>query len=137
MAAVLRSSPADPLRKGRYAPRRVRLTSSLEPRAARAVNQPTRSPMWNDMNPMDEAVLERLKTEIADLLGVDESMIVPEARFVTDLGADSLDCVELLIIVETNFGCQISDEEAENMITFGDLVELVEKKAGRKSDPRN
>jgi acyl carrier protein len=84
---------------------------------------------------MDDSFLPALKTEIADLLGVDESLIVPDARFIADLDADSLDCVELLIIVETKFDCQISDEEAEKMITFGDLIALVQKKTRGKPNP--
>jgi acyl carrier protein len=67
-----------------------------------------------------------VKAIIVDLLGVDESRIVPEARFREDLEADSLDLVELIMAFEDKFGGEISDEDAQNITTVGEAVKYVE-----------
>ena len=66
--------------------------------------------------------LERVKKIIVDLLGVDESKVVPAARFREDLEADSLDLVELIMEFEEEFGGEISDEEAKKITTVGEAV---------------
>jgi len=66
--------------------------------------------------------LERVKKIIVDLLGVDESKVVPTARFREDLEADSLDLVELIMEFEEEFGGEISDEEAQKITTVGEAV---------------
>lgn len=65
---------------------------------------------------------ERVKQVIVDQLGVDESAVTMEASFVEDLGADSLDIVELIMGLETEFDIEIPDEEAEKISTVGDAV---------------
>ena len=65
---------------------------------------------------------DRVKQVIVDQLGVDESAVTMEASFVEDLGADSLDIVELIMGLETEFDIEIPDEEAENISTVGDAV---------------
>jgi len=71
-------------------------------------------------------VFERVKKIIVEQLGVDESKVVPEARFREDLGADSLDLVELIMAFEEEFGGQISDEEAQGIKTVGEAVAYLE-----------
>ena len=67
-----------------------------------------------------------VKAIIVDLLGVDESKIVPEARIREDLEADSLDLVELIMAFEDKFGGEISDEDAQKITTVGEAVKYVE-----------
>jgi acyl carrier protein len=69
---------------------------------------------------------EEIKSIIVDLLGVDGSKVVPEARFREDLEADSLDLVELIMAFEDKFGGEISDEDAQKIVTVGDAVKYVE-----------
>lgn len=73
-------------------------------------------------------VLDRITKVIVDRLGVDESEVKPEARFKEDLGADSLDVVELVMQLEDEFETEISDEEAEKIQTIGDAVEFIQKR---------
>ena len=73
---------------------------------------------------------ERLKKIIVEQLGVDEAEVKPEASFVEDLNADSLDLVELIMSLEEEFGVEISDEEAEKIKTVGDAMEYIEEKTG-------
>ena len=73
-------------------------------------------------------VLERVTKVIVDRLGVDESEIKMEASFRDDLGADSLDVVELVMELEDEFEMEISDDEAEKIATVGDAVSHIEKK---------
>lgn len=70
---------------------------------------------------------ERVKAIIIDLLGVDESRVVPEARFREDLEADSLDLVELIMAIEEEFDGEISDEEAQKITTVGDAAAHIEQ----------
>lgn len=72
--------------------------------------------------------LEEVKGIIVDLLGVDESKIVPEARFREDLEADSLDLVELIMAFEDKFGGEISDEDAQKITTVGEAVKYIEER---------
>jgi len=68
-----------------------------------------------------------VKAIIVDKLGVDESEVVPEASFTNDLGADSLDTVELIMEFEKEFDIQIPDDQAENIITVGQAIEFIDK----------
>ena len=72
------------------------------------------------------STFDKIKEVIIDKLGVDESAITEEAHFVNDLGADSLDTVELIMEFEKEFDIQIPDEQAENIITVGQAIEFIE-----------
>ena len=63
-----------------------------------------------------------------DHLGVDEAKVTEEASFIDDLGADSLDTVELVMAFEEEFGSEISDSEAEKILTVGDAIKFIENK---------
>lgn len=71
-------------------------------------------------------VLDRVKRIIVDRLGVDESEVTPEASFKDDLGADSLDIVELVMELEDEFDLEISDEDAEKITTVGDVISYIQ-----------
>ncbi len=73
-------------------------------------------------------IFEKVKEIIVDLLGVDPAKVVPEARFREDLEADSLDLVELIMKFEEEFGGTISDEEAQQIKTVGQVVEYLNKR---------
>jgi len=73
------------------------------------------------------ATLDKIKEVIIDKLGVEESAITSEAHFVNDLGADSLDTVELIMEFEEEFGIEIPDEDAEKIDTVGSAVDYIEK----------
>ena len=75
---------------------------------------------------MSEATI-KVKAIIVDKLGVDESEVTNDASFTNDLGADSLDTVELIMELEKEFDIQIPDDEAEGIATVGDAVSFVEK----------
>lgn len=74
-------------------------------------------------------VLEKVTKIIVDRLGVEESKVTLEASFKEDLGADSLDVVELVMELEDEFGVEISDGDAENINTVGDAVKYIESNA--------
>ena len=71
-------------------------------------------------------ILEKVKGVIVEQLSVDEADVTEEASFIDDLGADSLDIVELVMALEEEFGISIPDEEAENIKTVGDAVAYIE-----------
>ena len=75
---------------------------------------------------MAESTLDRIQGIIAELLGVDKSKVVPDARFREDLEADSLDLVELIMAFEEEFGAEISDEDAQTITTVGQAVEYID-----------
>jgi acyl carrier protein len=75
------------------------------------------------------SVEERVKQIIVEQLGVDEGEVTPSASFVDDLGADSLDTVELVMAFEEAFGIEIPDEDAEKIITVKDATEYIDKHA--------
>ena len=74
-------------------------------------------------------IQDQVKKIVVDHLGIDEAKVIPEAKFVDDLGADSLDTVELVMAFEEEFGSEISDSEAEKILTVGDAVKFIEGKA--------
>lgn len=76
---------------------------------------------------MSNDLSAKITTIIVDKLGVDEDDINPEASFTNDLGADSLDTVELIMELEKEFDITIPDEDAENIATVGDAISYVEK----------
>jgi acyl carrier protein len=75
------------------------------------------------------SVEERIKQIIVEQLGVEEGEVTPTASFVDDLGADSLDIVELVMAFEEGFGIEIPDEEAEKIRTVKDAIEYIQKHA--------
>ena len=79
----------------------------------------------------DKGLLARIQPIIAEQLGVSAEKVVPEARFIEELGADSLDTVELVMALEEQFGIEISDEDAETLKTVGDLLRYLEKTPDR------
>jgi acyl carrier protein len=74
-------------------------------------------------------VEERVKKIIAEQLGVEEDEVTPEASFVEDLGADSLDTVELVMALEEEFEIEIPDEDAEKILTVGKAMEYIKEKS--------
>jgi acyl carrier protein len=74
---------------------------------------------------MASEIMEKVKAIIVEQLGVDESEVTPEAHFIDDLGADSLDTVELVMALEEEFGIEISDEDAEKIQTVGDVEKYI------------
>lgn len=73
-----------------------------------------------------DEIMDKVKAVIVDQLNVDEADVVEDASFIDDLGADSLDIVELVMALEEEFGISIPDEEAENIKTVGDAVAFIE-----------
>ena len=78
------------------------------------------------------AVAEKVKSIIAEQLGVKQEEVTPESSFIDDLGADSLDTVELVMALEEEFGIEIPDEDAEKITTVGDAVKYIEEKGAKK-----
>ena len=70
--------------------------------------------------------MDKISDVIADKLGVEPSKITPDAKFIEDLGADSLDTVELIMQLEDEFNLEIPDEEAEKLTTVGSVAEYIE-----------
>jgi len=78
---------------------------------------------------MTKDVSQKVKKMVAEHLGVEETKVTEEANFIDDLGADSLDTVELVMAFEEEFGTEISDSEAEKILTVGDAIKFIESKA--------
>ena len=78
-----------------------------------------------------EVSQDKVKQIIADQLGVKKEEVTDGAKFVDDLGADSLDTVELVMALEEEFGIEIPDEEAEKLATVGDALRYIEEKASK------
>jgi len=74
---------------------------------------------------------DKIKQIIADQLGVKKEEVTDNAKFVDDLGADSLDTVELVMALEEEFGIEIPDEDAEKLATVGDALKYIEEKSGK------
>jgi acyl carrier protein len=79
-----------------------------------------------------EPVADRVKKIIVDQLGVEEETVTPDASFVDDLGADSLDTVELVMALEEEFGIEIPDEDAEKITRVREAVDYIEKHSAKK-----
>ena len=78
---------------------------------------------------MTKEVGSKVKKMVADHLGVEEAKITDESNFIDDLGADSLDTVELVMAFEEEFGSEISDSDAEKILTVGDAIKFIENKS--------
>ncbi|MCD6324962.1 acyl carrier protein [Candidatus Bathyarchaeota archaeon] len=74
------------------------------------------------------SIEERMKKIISEILGIDESEITREARFVEDLGVESLDVVEMIAAMEEEFNIEIPDEEAEKNLTVGEAIDYIKEK---------
>ncbi len=74
----------------------------------------------------EKSVEQRVKDIIVEQLGVKTDQVTPEAKFIDDLGADSLDTVELVMALEEEFGQEIPDDEAEKLQTVGDVIKYIE-----------
>jgi acyl carrier protein len=81
---------------------------------------------------MSEPVADRVKKIIVDQLGVEEDLVTPDASFVDDLGADSLDTVELVMALEEEFGIEIPDEDAEKITRVKEAIEYIDSHAKGK-----
>ena len=80
----------------------------------------------------DKSVEERVKEIIVEQLGVTTEQVTPQASFIEDLGADSLDTVELVMAFEEEFGVEVPDEDAEKLLTVGDVIKYIENKSPGK-----
>ncbi len=80
------------------------------------------------MADQNTSIEQRVKKIIVDQLGVKEDQVTPDAKFIEDLGADSLDTVELVMALEEEFGQEIPDEEAEKLQSVSDVIKYVEER---------
>lgn len=78
----------------------------------------------------EKSIEEKVKDIIVEQLGVNAEQVTPEARFIEDLGADSLDTVELVMAFEEEFGSEIPDEKAEKLLTVKDVTNYIKEKQG-------
>ncbi len=78
----------------------------------------------------DKTNEQRVKDIIVEQLGVNEDQVAPDAKLLEDLGADSLDAVELVMAIEEEFGIEVPDEEAEKLTTMGEILAYVDKAEG-------
>jgi acyl carrier protein len=99
---------------------------SLSPSAPKA-NQPPHLKPYSAMS--DKTIEEKVKDIIVEQLGVNPEQVTREASFIEDLGADSLDTVELVMAFEEEFSIEVPDEDAEKLQKVGDVVDYVERKA--------
>jgi acyl carrier protein len=76
----------------------------------------------------EKSIQDRVKEIIVEQLGVNPDQVTPEAKFIEDLGADSLDTVELVMAFEEEFGAEIPDEDAEKLQTVGDVIKYIEER---------
>ena len=76
----------------------------------------------------EKSIEQRVKAIITEQLGVNSDQVTPDAKFIEDLGADSLDTVELVMALEEEFGQEIPDEDAEKLQSVGDVIKYIEDK---------
>ena len=94
------------------------------PAAVRTYPRATNTNRTNFM--AEKPIEEKVKDIIVEQLGVNADQVTPEAKFIEDLGADSLDTVELVMALEEEFGQEIPDEEAEKLQSVGDVIKYIE-----------
>ena len=80
----------------------------------------------------DKPIEEKVKDIIVEQLGVNPEQVTPQASFIEDLGADSLDIVELVMAFEEEFGVEVPDEDAEKLQTVGDVIKYIEEKSNKQ-----
>jgi acyl carrier protein len=91
-----------------------------------------RATNFNQINFMAEkSIEEKVKDIIVEQLGVNPEQVTPQASFIEDLGADSLDIVELVMAFEEEFGVEVPDEDAEKLQTVGDVIKYIEDKSSK------
>ena len=78
---------------------------------------------------MSDDISGKVRKIVADHLGIEEAKVTEESSFIDDLGADSLDTVELVMAFEEEFGSEISDNEAEKILTVGDAIKFIDSKS--------
>ena len=78
----------------------------------------------------EKTIEDKVKDIIVEQLGVNAEQVTPTAKFIEDLGADSLDTVELVMAFEEEFGAEIPDEQAEKLLTVGDVINYIKEKQG-------
>jgi acyl carrier protein len=92
-----------------------------------------RATNFNQSNSMAEkSIEEKVKDIIVEQLGVNPEQVTPQASFIEDLGADSLDIVELVMAFEEEFGVEVPDEDAEKLQTVGDVIKYIEDKSSKQ-----
>jgi acyl carrier protein len=79
----------------------------------------------------EKSIEQRIKDIIVEQLGVNPDQVTPEAKFIEDLGADSLDTVELVMALEEEFGSEIPDDEAEKLTSVGDVIRYIEEQQSK------
>jgi acyl carrier protein len=99
------------------------VAKSPEPKYSKAANKP------NHMS--EKSIEEKVKDIIVEQLNVTPEQVTPTASFIEDLGADSLDTVELVMAFEEEFSVEVPDEEAEKLQNVGDVIKYIEEKAGK------
>ncbi len=99
---------------------------SFDPEAQIALKQ-----ILGIINSMNQEIFDKIKGIIVDQLDVDADSVTPEANFISDLEADSLDTVELIMAFEEEFDIDIPDEVAEQITTVGEAVKIIDSKAGQ------
>src|SRR5205823_2507414 len=80
----------------------------------------------------EKSIAEKVKDIIVEQLGVNPEQVTPQASFIEDLGADSLDIVELVMAFEEEFGVEVPDEDAEKLQTVGDVIKYIEEKSSKQ-----
>ena len=100
---------------------------SVPPQPKATINANTNLPKFNMS---DKSIEDRVKDIIVDQLGVNADQVNPEAKFVEDLGADSLDTVELVMAFEEEFDVEVPDEEAEKLQSVGDVITYINNAKG-------
>lgn len=78
----------------------------------------------------DDSTAEKVKNIIVEQLGVNAEQVVPEAKFIEDLGADSLDTVELVMAFEEEFDIEVPDEDAEKLVSVADVIKYIDEHKG-------
>jgi len=101
-----------------------------QPPSRRHNHPPHRNPQPNTHPMSDKSIEERVKDIIVEQLGVNADQVNPEAKFVEDLGADSLDTVELVMAFEEEFEIEVPDEEAEKLTSVGDVINFITSQKG-------